>query len=397
MSNDIHNSTNRSRQLHVLRGKAKRFCLNRKTESDPAISWQFITTYFLGISVLLLSLLLAGCSEEKASSEFHGKPHITVRAVQIEPRSFIATIQCFGVLEAANEVNLNVDFSAPVAEVLVDEGQRVHKGQVLLRFDTEKLRLNYKQTKSALAQTKANLENHSLTQARIQALLKKKTVSQQVADDARFDYEAARAKVEEMKSSLQLIKRDLDNSEVLSPIDAVVSGKMIEAGQNATAFQPLLLLEAVESIKVSVYVGEKVVSQLRVGDPARINSVAGSFDSAIYSVGAKSDPQTGNFEIKLLLDNSDRHLKPGMTADVQLTTQPLNERLVIPEGSLVGNEGQYVVYQIIEGKAVRTAVEVNLEYDDQLIVTSGLRGGETLIVAGAEKVSHGAKVEVAHE
>lgn len=347
--------------------------------------------------LLLLMTLLSACSEEVGIQEIHGDPVIRVQTMSVTPESIEGKIHCFGVLEAANEVSLNVDFSAPVAEILVHEGQRVDKGQTLLRFDSEKLKLNYQQTDFALAQTESTLENYRLNQNRVQALLKSKTVSQQDADRARSNFETARARVEEMKSTLQLIERDILHSEVLSPMDAVVSVRKVEAGQNAAAFQPLLLLEAVKSIKVSVYVGESVVSLLQVGDAARVNTVAGTIRSTIFSIGAKSDPQTGNFEIKLLLDNSDNTLKPGMTADVQLTTHSLPDQLIIPQASLVSDQGRYVVYQDMGGVAKRTEVEVTVDFNDQLVVTSGLTGGETIIISGADKVSDGAPVEVDHE
>ncbi len=346
---------------------------------------------------LLAVVMLSSCSEENSTREIHGESKIFVGTKKLTPVSIIGKIHCFGVLESDNVVSLNVDFSAPVAEVLVDEGQRVSKGQTLLRFATEKLKLNYMQTESALSQVKSSMENHGVTLKRIETLLKSKTVSQQTADDARFQFDVARAKVEEMESALQLIKRDLENSEVVSPIDAVVSARNIEAGQNVTPFQPLVLLEAVKSIKVTVYVGENSVSLLHIGDIARVKSVAGSIDSKIYSIGAKSDPLTGNFEVKLLLDNSDGLLKPGMTADVQLSTGPLENRLVIPEKALVGYNGRYVVYQVEGDLAVRTEVAVTMDFDDKLVITGGLKGGEIIIVSGAENVSDGAEVVVSHE
>lgn len=346
---------------------------------------------------LLAVVIFSSCSEENTIREIHGESKIRVGTIKLTPVSIIGKIHCFGVLESDNDVSLNVDFSAPVAEILVDEGQRVSKGQPLLRFATEKLKLNYMQTKSALSQVKSSMENHGVTLNRIETLLKSKTVSQQTADNARFKFDAARAKVEEMESALQLIKRDLENSEVVSPLDAVVSARNIEVGQNATPFQPLVSLEAVKSIKVTVYVGENSVSLLHIGDVAQVKTVAGTIDSEIYSIGAKSDPLTGNFEVKLLLDNSDGLLKPGMTADILLSTGPLENRLVIPENALVGHSGRYVVYQVEAGVAVRTDVAVTMDFDDQLVVTGGLKGGEIIIVSGAENVSDGTEVVVSHE
>ena len=228
-------------------------------------------------------------------------------------------------------------------------------------------------------------------------LLQRKTISQQKADRARFDNEAALARVQELESQLQLIQRDLENSKVLSPINGLVSVRHVEAGQTTTPYQPLFSLEAVQSVKASVYVGEKVVTRLQVGNQARVETVAGTFDSAVYSIGAKADPETGNYEVRVLLSNADNSLKPGMSADVHLSPLPRSGCLVIPESALASYRGNYVVYRVEQGIARRTPVELTMESTDQLQVTRGLVAGEAIITKGAQLVRDGSPVEVYNE
>ena len=339
-------------------------------------------------------LVLSGCSKEEPVREIKGDSHISVQTGKVIPQNLSGKLNCFGVLESANEVMVNVDFSAPVFEVMVHEGQKVLKGDLLLRFDTAKLELMYQQTKAALSQEESALENHRITKRRIEKLLRSGTVSQQEADDTRSAYKAALGRVIASQNGLKLLERDLEYSEVHSPIDAIVNVKMVEAGQNTIAYQPLIMLEAVNSLHVSVYVGENAVSHLRVGAPARVKTVAGTVESKINSIGAKSDLQTGNFEVKLLVDNSEGFLKPGMTADVELILHSLKNKLVIPQTSLSVRQGRYVVFHVVDGLAIERDVEVAMDYGDQIIVTKGLSGGETLIVGGSEKLRDGAQVEV---
>ena len=349
------------------------------------------------VTLLLSVITLTACDSDPAPNHFQVSPAISVQTLTMTAVTQQGNVYAFGVLEAAQEINLNVEFSAPVESVLVDEGQTVIRDQPLLILDTSKLALSFKQTQHMLAQAKTQQDNAHLNYSRLQTLAKSNTVSRQHYDDARFARDAANAKVRELKTQLQLIERDLNNRTVLSPIDAVVDRRHVEAGQSITAYQPLLTLQAVKSVKVSVFVGEHHLPHLQVGNRGWVNTVAGTFESDIYSISATSAPQTGNFEIKLLLDNSNNRVKPGMTADVTLLSTPVPDQLIIPESALIAWQGQHVVYVVQNGKAHRQPVEVALGFDDQLAISTGLSIGDQVIVAGADQVTQGSVLEINNE
>lgn len=391
------NASNEKMQYHFGKPDSKRKIWNFRQGGSGIIGKTTLGWMWFAVFLVVQSLILSGCSKEESIQEIKGNSQISVEIQKITPRTLAGKLSCFGVLESVNEVIVNVDFPAPVAKVMVREGQRVRKGELLLRFDTTKLELKYQQTKAALSQEMSTLENHSITKKRIENLLKSGAVSQQAADDARSAYKTTLGRVKESQNGLKLLKRDLEHSNVHSPIDAIVNSKMVEVGQNTIAYQPLILLDTTKSLNVSVYVGESAVPFLRIGSPAIVNTVAGTLESKIYSIGAKSDPQTGNFEVKLLIDNTKGVLKPGMTADVELSLLAMENRLVIPQTALSGRYGRYVVFRVVDGLARQTEVEVSMDYKDRILVTRGLAGGETLIVNGADKVRDGAPVKVKNE
>ncbi len=349
------------------------------------------------MAVLLAVVVLTGCRPEAPQHRFEARQAIRVETQMVSPSTITGKVNVFGVLESAEEVVLNVEFSAPVEKVLVDEGHVVARGQPLLVFDSGKLQLSFQQTQHMLAQALTQQENARLNFSRLQTLVASSTVSQQQFDEARFSRDVADARTRELKASLQLIERDLNNTTLLSPIDAVVGERNVEAGQSATAYQPLLTLQAVKSVKVSVFVGEHHLPYLRVGNRGWIKTVAGTFESEIYSISATSDPRTGNFEVRLLLDNSHGRLKPGMTATVTLLSIAIPEQLLIPESALVAWQGQHVVYLVQNNRARRQAVEVMLGFEDHLYVSRGLSAGDQLIVSGARQVTEGSLLEFDHD
>ena len=347
--------------------------------------------------VLFVCLALPACNTGDQPDHFQVAPSIKVKTINMTPQTLQGDINVFGVLESAEEVDLNVEFSAPVENILVDEGHFVKRNQALLVLDTSKLALSFKQTQHMLEQAKTQQENAHLNFSRLQTLADSNTVSQQQFDDARFARNSADAKVRELNAQLQLIERDLNQRTLRSPIDAVISQRHVEAGQSITAYQPLLTLQAVKSVKVSVFVGEHHLPYISVGNRGWVNTVAGSVESKIYSISASSDKHTGNFEVKLLLDNSDGLVKPGMTADVTLQSNAIAQQLIIPESALIAWKGQHVVYIVKDQRAQRRLVDVALAFDDRISISEGLSAGDQVIVSGAMQVTDGSQVDVSHE
>ena len=306
-------------------------------------------------------------------------------------------MKVFGVVESAKKIDLNVEFSAPVEKVLVDEGQTVRRQQPLLILDTDKLSLTLKQTQQVLAQARTQKENAALRFGRVKKLKNRDTISQQQYDEAGFALDEATARIRELTAQAQIIERDLENRIVRSPVDAIVDRRHIEVGQSITAYEPLITLQAIESYKVSVFVGEHHLPYLQVGNHGRIDTVAGTFESTIYSISADSDAQTGNYEIKLLLNGENSRLRPGMTAEVRLISSVIPGQLVIPESALFAWQGQHVVYTVENDRAQRHPVEVAIGFDDRLIIDSGLNVDDEVVIAGANQLTQDSLVEVANE
>ena len=343
--------------------------------------------------ILLTLLLTTGCSQEQSDVVSVEKSRISVQPLLIEPHSVVGHIESLGVLESAEAITVNVEFSAPVKKVFVHEGQRIKKGQPMLSFDTGKLALQREQVHQDMTQEITQLGSDGANLERLKILAEKQSVSRQRLDDATFSYQGAQARVSQLQAKLKLIDKDIANSQVKSPIDAVVGERFVEAGIITSPMQPLFSLEADNSMKFVCYVSESLLPYLEEGSPARVVTVNGVFESAIYSISAKSDPHTGNFEVKILLENELGQLRPGMTGDVKLTTLASEKQIVIPEKALGAYNGQHVVYRIEEGKAIRQRVKVQLGFDDKLFVSKGLEYGQSIATEHVDLLTDGTEVE----
>ena len=342
-------------------------------------------------------ILLVACDSDPQLNHFQASPVIEVRTQVMEAATLRGQIKVFGIVEPAKKIDLNVEFSAPVEKVLVDEGQTVRRQQPLLILDTGKLTLTSQQTQQVLAQARIQKENAALRFGRVKTLKNRDNVSQAQYDEARFTLDEATARIRELTAQIQIIERDLENRVVRSPLDAIVDNRHVEAGQSITAYEPLITLQAIESYKVSVFVGEHHLPYLQVGNHGLIDTVAGTFESKIYSISADSDARTGNYETKLLLNGGNNRLRPGMTAEVRLMSSVIHNQLVVPESALFAWQGQHVVYTVENGRAKRHPVEVALGFDDRLLIRSGLDVGDEVVIAGASQLTQDSLVEVANE
>jgi RND family efflux transporter MFP subunit len=151
---------------------------------------------------------------------------------------------------------------------------------------------------------------------------------------------------------------------------------------------------------VVTYVTEKDINHLRLGSEATVTTpgVQGrTYTARIESLGAKADPSTGNFSVKLAIGNADGLLRPGMTARVTLPGLQYENAILIPDAALVDRNRRRVAYKVVAGKAVEVEPVVTLSAGDQVHVLAGLQAGDQLIIGGLANVVDGTPVKVVME
>ena len=344
----------------------------------------------------LLAVTLCGCQDHEQNSDVNSLSvaPVPVAVSTLFKRELTGTISLFGVMQPISAVSINADFSAPIARVLVEEGERVEANQPLLRFDTRKIELKRSQTEHLLEQARGHLVNAKQGLTRIKALDENSSVSMQQLDDAQAEYDSAHAAVLALESELQLAKQDLDNATLRSPIGGVITKRFAEPGENAIAFSTLLELEADYIVRVSVYASEKMLPLLRVGNRGTVESVVGQAHAQIVSIAANADPYTGNYEVRLILDNHEQRFKSGMSATVTIETALHEKHLIIPESALVSDAGEHVVFVVRDSTAIRTVVKVGLSISDELTVLAGLHENDVVVTKGAKRLVDGSPVSL---
>ena len=308
---------------------------------------------------------------------------VPVEVAQLERGPIEAVLRFSSNLEAESQVQVHSEAKRLVRELLVEEGHRVVKGQVLLRLQDEEQR-------SALAKAKSQLDKAEREYARQKQLFQQQLIAEQTFHDATYQ-------VEQLRLAYDDAQRELGYTEVRAPITGTVTVRKVNLGDQVQIGQHLFDLVDFDSLVALVYVPEKHLAEMRPGLEARVLApVAGTaaHTGRIKRVAPVVDPKTGT--VKVTVDASGRAgLLPGMYVDVELVTAARSDALLVPKRAVVYDNDQMFVYRVDgESRVRRVFVEPRLADKNFLEPASGLVPGDQVVVAGQAGLKDGALVSL---
>ncbi len=348
---------------------------------------------------LLALALLAGataCSaaagdadnEAAAVDSVIGVKVVNVGVTTIEPTTFTDFIRITGELEAYSDVTVSAQEIGVITRFLVAKGDRVRRGQVIARIDSEVLTAQVVEARAAaeLAQ-----EQHD----RRRRLWEDEAIGSEIA------YLEAKAQAAVQAARLTTLEARLARTAIRSPVTGVFDEKLLETGEMAVLGTPVVRVVATDRLKVNGGVPERFAPWVQRDDRAVI-----TFDilpdreveGAIGYVGTSVDDRSRTFPVEIVIDNPDGILKPQMVANVQLERLNLTDVIVVPQEVVLRTERGYQVF-VAEDRdgttfAVARPVELGPGYGDRVVIEGGLEIGERLVTAGAQLVDDGSRVGI---
>lgn len=311
-----------------------------------------------------------------------------------------------GTIEAWQKINLTPDVGGKIARILVNEGDRVGKGQVLAELDTEATTLQLKQAQAALAVAQANFNNAQTNLERMERLSKEKAVSDQQYEQVKLGYDSAKAQLEQAQAAVNLAQHSLDVSILKAPFGGVVASKNAEVGDVINpmmgGFSPgsaggVVTLVDFSRVKIRVEVSGADIGRIQKGQTAilRVPTNPGQeFKGTVSVVNLAADPQTKKFGIEVRVDNPDQVLRPGTFGEVVIEVLSHEDALVIPQKAVLENK---YVFLAQNGKAARKEITLGLQNTTMVEVTSGIAEGDLVIAEGNFGLEEGAPIEVSGE
>ena len=354
---------------------------------------------FKVICVGLILVIFSGCKpQEDPQQETKSVSIPKVQVQKLVPQVWRQSIRTFGVLEAAETVSISAEFAAKVEEVSFEEGIVVQAGDKLVELDKTELAMLIRQAEADLQSAEVKLQEASSLTKRREELFAKDLVSQEELSVYRTTLANSESKFEQATIGLGLARNNLQRASIISPVSGRVVAKNVEVGEVAMPGRPLAEINVTGTMRVITYVTEQEINSIQVGSDCIVTTpgVRGrEYTAHVESRGGEVDSATGNFPVKLILENSDGLLKPGMTAVVTMKGLEVGDILLIPETALVDRNRKRVVFRVVNGIAEEVepamAATVSTEW---LPVLHGLAAGDEVIVGGLSSVVAGTEVEV---
>ena len=332
--------------------------------------------------IVLAALVLTACGQhEGAKKEL--RP-IKVKTMVVAPQTNGATSRYVGTIEAVHETPLSMQTTGRVESVNVKNGQRVHKGQVLLTVDNT-------QAVNALTGAEAALKYAQDGYDRVSKVHSKGVVS----DQQMVEIES---KLTQAKSLYEAAKRRVEECRLIAPRDGVVDGLSIEKGQTVLPDVTLCSLLDVSGFNVRFTVPEAEIRALGTTGEVECAAVDSVFPITISEKSVAANTVTHTYEVVAHIKGGTDVLMTGMVAKVQVAqlsnvkSQISNSDIVIPAKCILLTPEGHTVWVAENGTAVRREIVIDGYQADGVRVKSGLQAGDTLITEGYQKLYKDCKV-----
>ncbi|MCW3156066.1 efflux RND transporter periplasmic adaptor subunit [Achromobacter spanius] len=307
---------------------------------------------------------------------------VRVEVAAVKEIPFARGLSAVGSLRSDESVVLRPEVVGRIQAIEFKEGQPVTRGQVLVRLDDSVPR-------AELAQARANLTLAQSHYRRAVELQGKGFVSQQARDES-----ASTLKVQE--AAVALAQARLDKMTISAPFAGIVGLRSVSVGDYVNQGQDLAPLEAIDPLKVDFRVPEMYLSKVRVGQQLtlRLDALPGQErQGQVYAVSPLVDAGGRSILLRATVANNDAVLRPGMFARVQLLFNQ-DKALVAPEAALSPSGETQYVYRVRDGKAEKREVTIGERREGRVEILTGVAAGDQLVVAGIQRVTDGAAVNV---
>jgi len=296
------------------------------------------TLRIAGLAAAAAALATAACREPV--------PVEVYRKVAVEPRDIVVTAQAAGVIEPDTTVEVKSKASGEVLDVLVETGERVERGALLVRIDQRIPRNSLLQSESNLEVAKAKLANAEAQLRRSDELFKSQSITETEHEAAVLAYANAKADLVRAEVAVETDRIALSDTDVLAPISGVVIGKSVERGQvissptrDVSGGTVLLTMADLTLVQVRTLVDETDIGKIRPGLPATVTVASypnQPFEGAVLKIEPQAVTQQNvtMFPVLIRIQNRDQLLKPGMNSEVQISIGRRDSVLALPNTAL---------------------------------------------------------------
>ncbi len=352
--------------------------------------------------LIIAALSTAACdgSSDNANEAEVSPAHVLVQTVR--SADFGESFSLSGTLTSERNADLSARVDGLVTQVFVDAGGYVKQGQILLNLDSALLQQRLTRAEAELAEAQA-IESEAERQLALSKNLgKNEFVADAQVQTRQSELELAQAAAKSALANLNEQKELLNRHTLIAPFSGVISEKLTEIGEWVQRGDPVLSLIATDVIRLDLRVPQERFKN--INDNADITIFIDAFDNLplqakIGALVPVANPGERTFLLRLLVENAQVNLFPGMSARAEISLPPVQGSLMISQDALLrqpdGGQSVFVIEQAESGLlAHRHSIEILYESGDQVAIAGGLEPGRKVVVRGNEALEEGQPVAV---
>jgi multidrug resistance efflux pump len=349
---------------------------------------------------------------------------MTVESVVAKVGPIASEAMGTGTLEARVQATISPKISGRIAQVLVDQGDKVIKGQKLVLLDDEDLRQQVEIAKAELSVVHAGVEKAvsgiksaeatekeaKASYARISQLAPSGAVSVDALEKAQQQMEVAQAelnraqtaKIEAEKlvikaeASLQFAQAQLAYTVVCAPFDGLIVRRNRDPGDIVVPGSMVLDMISLDELWISAWVDETMLGNLKSGQQAKIvfrSAPDVELPGKVARISPQADSETREVLVDVAIDRMPDIWAVGQRAEVYIETKRKEDTTIIPQRVIVWRQKQAGVYVIEKGKTYWHKIAIGLEGKDKVEVTEGLQPGQVVLIPGSKLPPDGRAVK----
>jgi membrane fusion protein, multidrug efflux system len=306
-----------------------------------------------------------------------------VRVVRTDAQTVEDAATAVGTLVANESVMLRPEIDGRVLDLNFKEGQRVQRGQVLVRLDDAEARARLAGAQAELALARGKL-------ARGLELVSRNFVSKQALDE----YQET---VKRSEAAIQEIRAVLAKHIIRAPFAGMVGLRKLSPGAYVEAGDDVAELVDYASLKLDVAIPQIYLSQVRVGLPLEVEVDAfpgDAFTGRLYATASSIDRASRTLLVRARVDNPAGKLRPGMFAKVRAVLSRRTGAVVVPEQAVVPQGSDSFVFRVVDGKADMVRVVLGRRSAGKVEIRQGLNAGDVVVTEGQIKLRPGMPVKV---
>jgi RND family efflux transporter MFP subunit len=382
----------------------------------------FLFLIFLFLSACGTAPEVAAVNDRKGAGDRPSGPARQVETAPAEQKALDQLVVVTGTLAADQEVNLGFKVAGRLADIPVDLGSPVQKGQPIARLDTTDFELRVRQADAALQQARVRLglsleasdqsvqiEQTSVAKearAEMDAARSRLDRAKQLYDKgllpkADFDttnsgYKVAEAKYEDSleearnrqallaqrRSELEIARQQLADAVLYAPLSGMIRQRNANPGQYVAAGAPIVMLVQMQPLRLRTAVPEREARAIRIGQPVRITveGTPGTHDGRVARISPSFDELNRTLLVETEVDNKSGVIRPGGFSRAEIVVDSGYRALVVPAAAVVTFAGIDRVFTFNAGKASEKRIKTGRRTEAGVEILEGVKAGDQVIL-----------------